>query len=489
MSNTAEITNVKIEAAAPPDHEAAEQLSLRVRVGSVLGPLVGLALWFAPSQIEPIAQHTLAIVAFMIVYWITEPIDHGITAMIGCFLFWALHIANFETAFAGFVDSSPWFLFGAMLMGEAAAETGLAKRIGLLIMSFIGTSYSRLLLGVVVFVFVLNFLVPSGLAQLAIVAPMIIGIVAAFGVGPQSNIARGLFVILAYTCGLFNKMILAGGASILTRGVVEKLTGETIFWSKYFIAYLPADLITIFACWLTILWLYPPEKKELPGGRQYLHDEARSMGPWTTAEKRTLVLLLLAVALWATDLWHKIDPAVIALGVGLVVALPRIGVLKTKDIRRVNFLLIIFMAGALSMGVVLAKTKALDVLTGVMISWMTPYLGGSFHSASVLYWTAFAYHFALASELSMLSTSLPVLVNFAVKNGFNPVALAMVWNFASGGKMFVYQSAVLILGYSYGYFQGKDLIRVGLVLTIVEGLILLFLVPFYWPLIGLQWVK
>lgn len=179
----------------------------------------------------------------------------------------------------------------------------------------------------------------------------------------------------------------------------------------------------------------------------------------------------------------------IALGVGLMVALPKIGVLKTKDIRRVNFLLIIFMAGALSMGVVLTQTKALDVLTNIMMSWMTPYLGGSFHSASVLYWTAFAYHFVLASELSMLSTSLPVLVNFAVQHGFNPVALAMVWNFASGGKMFVYQSAVLILGYSYGYFQGKDLIRVGLVLTIVEGLILLFLVPFYWPLIGLQWMK
>jgi di/tricarboxylate transporter len=89
----------------------------------------------------------------------------------------------------------------------------------------------------------------------------------------------------------------------------------------------------------------------------------------------------------------------------------------------------------------------------------------------------------------MLSTALPVLVNFAVQHGFNPVAVAMVWNFASAGKMFVYQSAVLILGYSYGYFQAKDLFRVGLILTIVEGLVLLFLVPFYWPLIGLQWMK
>ncbi|PYS02582.1 MAG: hypothetical protein DMG12_13680 [Acidobacteria bacterium] len=271
MAKMADMADVKIGVAAPPPDEFAE-LSPRMRIGSVLGPLVGLALWFIPMQVEPVAHHTLAIVAFMIVYWITEPIDHGVTAMIGCFLFWALHIADFETAFAGFADSAPWFLFGAMLMGEAAAQSGLAKRIGLFIMHYLGTSYSRLLLSVVVFVFVLNFLVPSGLAQLAIVAPMIIGVVAGFGVGPQSNIARGLFVILAYTCGLFNKMILAGGASILTRGIVEKLTGEPIFWSKYFIAYLPADLITIFACWLTILWLYPPEKKELPGGRQYLED-------------------------------------------------------------------------------------------------------------------------------------------------------------------------------------------------------------------------
>src|SRR5215831_2386432 len=328
MAKVADVTNVKVGVAARHQEEFAEKISQRMVVGSVLGPLVGLALWFAPMQVQPLAQHTLAIVAFMIVYWITEPIDHGITAMIGCFLFWALHIADFETAFAGFANSSPWFLFGAMLMGEAAAQSGLAKRIGFLIMRYLGTSYSRLLLSVVVFVFVLNFLVPSGLAQLAIVAPMIIGVIAGFGVGPQSNIARGLFVILAYTCGLFNKMILAGGASILTR--------EPIFWSKYFIAYLPADLITIFACWLTILWLYPPEKEELPGGRQYLQEAVESMGPWTIAEKKTLALLLLAVSLWATDLWHKTDPAVIALGVGLMVALPKIGVLKTHDIRRVD---------------------------------------------------------------------------------------------------------------------------------------------------------
>jgi len=76
----AKVADVKIELAAPSREEFSEQLSPRMMVGSVLGPLVGLALWFAPMQVEPMAHHTLAIVAFMIVYWITEPIDHGITA-------------------------------------------------------------------------------------------------------------------------------------------------------------------------------------------------------------------------------------------------------------------------------------------------------------------------------------------------------------------------------------------------------------------------
>jgi di/tricarboxylate transporter len=152
-------------------------------------------------------------------------------------------------------------------------------------------------------------------------------------------------------------------------------------------------------------------------------------------------------------------------------------------------LLIVFTGGALSMSTVLAKTKALDVLTDKMMQWMTPLIGSSFYSASVLYWSAFLYHFLLSTEVSMLSTSLPVIIRFAVTHGYNPVALAMVWNFASGGKLFVYQSTVLILGYSYGSFEAKDLLRVGLVLTIVEGLVLFLLVPFYWPLIGLHWLQ
>jgi len=48
------------------------------------------------------------------------------------------------------------------------------------------------------------------------------------------------------------------------------------------------------------------------------------------------------------------------------------------------------------------------------------------------------------------------------------------------------QSGVLIVGYSYGYFESRDLVRMGAWLTIVEFVVLVLLVPFYWPLIGIK---
>ena len=87
----------------------------------------------------------------------------------------------------------------------------------------------------------------------------------------------------------------------------------------------------------------------------------------------------------------------------------------------------------------------------------------------------------------MVTTALPVLLHVADVEGYNPVAVGLVWGFTTGGKVFVYQASSYILGYSYGYFEARDLFRVGAILTLVEGALLMALVPLYWPLIGLPW--
>jgi di/tricarboxylate transporter len=43
----------------------------------------------------------------------------------------------------------------------------------------------------------------------------------------------------------------------------------------------------------------------------------------------------------------------------------------------------------------------------------------------------------------------------------------------------------LVVGYSYGHFSTKDMLKIGAILSVVTAIILLLLVPLYWPLIGI----
>src|SRR6476646_1754205 len=253
-------------------------------------------LWFAaiaasaaifrklPLGIEPHAHSALAIGLFMIVSWMTQVLDHGIAGILGCFLFWMFGIVKFETAFSGFADTSPWFLFGAVCFGLMGSKSGLARRLAYLIMRAIGYSYPRLLLGLIVSNFLLTAVVPSGIARVVIMAAIAMGLVEAFGVDRGSNIARGMFIILVYQATIFDKMLIAGASSITARGAIEKFGHVEVLWSRWFLAYLPCDLIVMIVAWRLALWLYPPETAELPGGREFLKSELRKMGPWSAME-------------------------------------------------------------------------------------------------------------------------------------------------------------------------------------------------------------
>jgi sodium-dependent dicarboxylate transporter 2/3/5 len=460
--------------------------SARMLIGGILSVGLPCALWFAPLGMDLTEKHALAIATFMIVAWITEVLPHAVTGIIGCYLFWVLKVVEFEAAFSGFADQTPWFLFGAGLIGMMATKSGLARRLAYMVMANVGAGYSRLLLGFILSSFLLTFLVPSGIACVIIMAAVAVGVMEVFGLGRGSNVGRGIFVTLTCTAGIFDKMLIAGAASILGRGLIEKITGIQVYWSQWLLAFLPCALVTIFFTWRLVVWMYPPEKLSLGGGAEFMRDSLEKMGPWSRDEKRSLFLMLVGTALWSTDLIHHISPAIIGIGIGLLATVPGVGVLEPEDLKRQNYLPVFFTAAAISMGNVLVQTKALNAMTEIMFDWMRPLTTSIYSVALVPYWTAFCYHIFLGNELSMLATSMPPLLNFAKASGIHPLPIALVWAFASGGKIFVYQSGVMVAGYSYGYFKAMDLLRVGLCLTVVESLVLLLIVPFYWPLIGIR---
>jgi sodium-dependent dicarboxylate transporter 2/3/5 len=454
-------------------------------LGFLLCVLVPLGLWFAPLGLAPQTQHGLAIVCFMVVAWMTQAMEFALAGFVGCFLFWALDVVRFNVAFSGFANDTPWFLFAALLLGRIASKSGLARRLAYSVMLRVGSTYSRILLGLIMTDFILTFIVPSGLARVAILATISLALIEAFQARKGSNIARGMFLIMTYTGNLFDKMILAGAGSITAAGAMAKFGNVEVLWGQWLFAFLPCSLITVLIAWRLTLWLYPPEQAVLTGGTEFFRDELARMGPWSWLEKKAALLVGAAILLWVTDFAHHLPPAMIALGVGLFALLPPVGILDEDDMRNVNYMPVFFVAAAISMGNVLEATKGLDVLTTTFLTRIEPFLGNIFSTTVIMYWTGFIYHFFLASEISMLGTSMPLVMQFAKQHDMNALMLGLLWTFSAGGKLFAYQSGVLVLGYSYGYFDARDLVRIGALLTLAEFFILLLLVPFYWPLIGI----
>src|SRR3979490_1908418 len=148
--------SVPLAAPPPPASDA--------RTAAILALLAAgaVAFWFLPLGIAPQAHKALAVGLFMIAAWMTQVLDHGVAGILGCFLFWALGIAKFETAFSGFADTSAWFLFGAICFGLMAGKSGLARRLAFGVLRAVGHSYPRLLLGLIISNFLLTPVVPPG---------------------------------------------------------------------------------------------------------------------------------------------------------------------------------------------------------------------------------------------------------------------------------------------------------------------------------------
>ena len=102
--------STRTEAATPVTKlEHGAEVSLYASVGRVLCVIVPLIVWFVPFDMDPTAKKALAIGSFMLLSWITEAMDHALTGLIGCYLFWAFRVVEFNVAFSGFgpTRSSP----------------------------------------------------------------------------------------------------------------------------------------------------------------------------------------------------------------------------------------------------------------------------------------------------------------------------------------------------------------------------------------------
>ncbi len=467
-----------------------------------LGALLALPL----GDGLPVAgQRMLGILAFAVVVWITEAVSYEVSAVIIAALMAFLQgtapkvndPANLlgtsraiELALAGFANPALALVAGALFMAAAMTLTGLDRRIALHVLARVGTSTRGVLVGALAVALLLSLVVPSGTARCACMVPIMMGVIAAFGLDRRSNLAAAIMIVVAQATSIWNVGIQTAAAqNLLTLGFMDRLLGARVTWADWLIAAAPWAVLMSVVLFFTVRRLLPPGEQALKGGKEAVLRELAALGPMTSAQKRLLAVALALLAAWASEgKLHPFDTTSTTYAGLVVLLLPRVGVMSWKDLQKhVPWGTLLVFGVGISVGTALLSTQAGQWLAQEVVRHTGLERLGTLGVLAVLCAFLIVIHLGFASASALTSALLPILISVlaALPGDFNRLGMTLVLGFAvSFNFVLPINAPQNMVCLSTDTFTTRQFARTGIVLTLAGYLLLLVLAMTWWRWLG-----
>ncbi len=321
--------------------QATENLPKRgidwLHVGGALGAVLafGAVRSLPLSGMTPQSQGVLATLAAAVILWITGPLPMGFTALLVMVVPWVLGYVEPEVALSGFASTSFWLLFAALGMGYCVQASGLAKLLALLILLAIGRpTYRRVLLTVLFTALILSYVIPTGLAKMAVMLALFVPLAPLFGMAVRSNVGKGLVLAVAMMANAGIILMPAGGViNVLSYGAMQKM-GITVTFAQWVIIALVPTLLFAAGMYLFLLWFAKPEAQETIGGRANIVQEYKVLPTVSKREAWAMVVTGLILAGWMLNPVLKLGIAEVGMVGVLLYLVPGIGVISFSDFVR-----------------------------------------------------------------------------------------------------------------------------------------------------------
>jgi solute carrier family 13 (sodium-dependent dicarboxylate transporter), member 2/3/5 len=503
---------------------AEERFERRRRtVGLFLAPLVTIVIAVIPFDLEQ-SQHTLAaILAGVMVLWVTEPIPIPVAGLLGVALLVMFDAAPSEEVLAPFGSTTIFTFIGAFILAQAMLKHGLARRFAFRILSVRGVGHStfRVIIAFGLITCLLSAFI-SNTATVAMLLPTALGILAVIagliqdrrgadddgGFDPtRLRVGTALLLMLAYGASVGGLLTPVGSPpNLIGRDLIENATGESIPFAQWTASALPICALMFVALAVILLLLNRPEVRNLTGVEEYVREERARLGPMSIAEKNTLVAFGVTVALWITPgivalvyggdsseyvtVSDRLDEGVVAVaGAALLFLLPvdwerREFTLRWSDASRIDWGTIILFGTGIIFGTLLEETG----LAKTIGEGSYDALGLS--SAAAI--TIFAILLAIAvsettSNTASATVVVPIVIPIAMAAGVDPFTPAFAATFAASfGFMLPVSTPQNAVVYGSGCVPITRMIRSGISFDVIGAVLILLLLPVMIPLVGLN---
>ncbi len=489
-------------------HEEKEASRSKGKIISFFLAFVALAaVLLVPIEgIEWQGQIALGMLAFAVIMWVTEAVSYPVSSVLIISLISLLVGLSpdpetpgelfgtgpaLSMALSGFSSGAVALVAAALALATAMQATGLHRRIALYVLKIAGEKTSRIVAGAIIISIILAFFVPSATARAGAVVPILLGMVAAFGLAVDSKLSALLVITAVQAVSIWNVGIKTAAAqNLVAIGFIEDQMGQTVSWGQWFLWAAPWSVLMSIALYFIMRAAIKPEVDHIEGGRALVEKQLAEMGPMTGAEKRLTAIAVVLLGFWATEgFLHPINSSTITVAAIALMLLPGIGVMDFKYAQdNINWGTLIVFAVGISLGSFLLETGA--------ASWLSEQTFGALGIASMPILATIAIvslfniiiHLGFASATSLASALIPVFIALAatldVPNG--GIGFVVIQQFViCFGFLLPISAPQNMLAYGTGAFTTRQFLKTGIPLTIAGYLLVLLLSATYWQWIGL----
>jgi anion transporter len=459
-----------------------------------------------PQGLPVAGQFMLGVLLFSVILWMTEAVDYAvsavlITALMAFLLGMAPNVskpaellgtaAALTLALGGFANTALALVAAALFISAAMTITGLDKRIALMVLSKVGARSNRVVMGAILVGIVLSFLVPSTTARVACLVPIMMGIIAAFGVDKKSRLAGIIMIATAQAASIWNVGVKTAAAqNMVAVGFIEKTLKVTITWLEWFIAAAPWAVLMSIALYFVMMKMMPPETDEVSGGKEAIAKALHEMGPMSLAEKKLLATTLILLCFWATEkVLHPFDTSSTTIAAIALMFLPWVGVMGWKQAQaKIPWGTVVLFGVGISLGSALLATKAAAWLANEIVQNLGLAGSGAFLVLAMLSLFLIVVHLGFASATALASAMIPIMISVLQQlhtPGMNIVGMTMILQFVvSFGFILPVNAPQNMVAYGTDTFAVRDFVRTGLALTVIGYALVLLFGATYWSWLG-----
>jgi sodium-dependent dicarboxylate transporter 2/3/5 len=467
----------------------------------LIGPILFAVLWgLNPFGFEIAQAKVTGVVAWMLVWWISESVPMAVTSLLPIMLFPLLGVMGLEKTCLSYSNRFVFLFLGGFLIALAMEKWNLHRRLALSIVNKTGTSANTIIFGFMLASFSISMWI-SNTATTLMMLPIASSVVLLLANEEQtknpkgaSHFATALMLSIAYGSSIGGIGTLVGSPpNASMAGILDKsFACQVSFfdWMKYGFPF--ALVFLLVAYWLLVRVIFPNRLGKFALGHAIIQAELSALGKWTREEKIVFGVFIATALLWIlqepiagmlkpTGIEFSDTAIAIIMGSSLFIfpsEQPRTPILEWRDTDKLPWGVLLMFGGGMSLAAAFDSCGLVSTITQSMqgIDSSNLFLFVSALCAMGLLITA------LMSNIAMVNIFVPIVASLAMGAGISPEVFAIpVTIAASCDFMFPMSTPPNAIAYSSGYIRSKDMLKAGVVLNFVSLLLLMGLV---WLMVG-----